>query len=68
MRNVGIVLGIAVGGAVLYIFVPPGILKKPYIDISEAQIFMSGLRFAYLAGAILTGIASATSLFQHTWK
>jgi len=68
MRNVGMVLGIAVGGAVLYSFVPSGILQKPYLDISEAQIFMSGLRYAYLAGAILTGIASLTSLIQHTWK
>jgi len=65
MRNVGMVLGIAVGGAVLYSFVPFGILQKPYLDISEAQVFISGLRYAYLAGAISTGIASIASLIQH---
>jgi len=68
MRNVGMVLGIAVGGAVLCSFVPSGILQKPYLDVLEAQIFMFGLRYAYLAGAILTGIASLTSLIQHPWK
>jgi len=65
MRNVGMVLGIAVGGAVLYSFIPSGILQKPSLNVLEAKIFMFGLRYAYLAGAILTGIASLTSLIQH---
>lgn len=64
MRNVGMVLGVAAGGAVLYGFVPSELLQKPYLEASEAQIFLSGLRYAYLAGATLTGIAFLTSLLQ----
>jgi len=64
MRNVGMVLGVAISGAVLYSLVPSIVLQKPYLEASEAQIFLSGLRCAYLAGGILTGIASLTSLIQ----
>jgi EmrB/QacA subfamily drug resistance transporter len=64
MRNVGMVLGIATGGAVLYAFAPAYILQKATLESSEAAAFLSGLRYAYLAGAILTGIAMITSLVR----
>jgi EmrB/QacA subfamily drug resistance transporter len=64
MRNVGMVLGIATGGAVLYAFTPPHILQKATLESSEAAAFLSGLKYAYMAGAILTGIATVTSLVR----
>jgi MFS family permease len=68
MRNVGMVLGIATGGAVLYAFAPPQILQKESLDLSEADLFLQGLRHAYIAGAILTGLASITSLVRSKIK
>ncbi len=64
MRNVGMVLGIATGGAVLYAFAPSYILGKATLEASETAGFLSGLKYAYLAGAILTGIAAVTSLVK----
>jgi EmrB/QacA subfamily drug resistance transporter len=64
MRNVGMVLGIATAGAVLYAFTPPDILQKATLESSEALAFLSGLKYAYITGAILTGIAVLTSLVR----
>jgi EmrB/QacA subfamily drug resistance transporter len=64
MRNVGMVLGIATGGAVLYAFVPAHILQKATLESSEAAAFLSGLKYAYIAGGILTAVASLTSLVR----
>jgi MFS family permease len=64
MRNVGMVLGIATGGAVLYAFAPSDILQKATLEGSEAALFLSGLEHAYIAGAILTGVAAFTSLVR----
>ena len=64
MRNVGMVLGIATGGAVLYAFAPSHILQKDSLGISEAALFLQGLKHAYVAGAILTGVAAITSLVR----
>jgi hypothetical protein len=64
MRNVGMVLGIATGGAVLYAFAPPHILQKESLELSEAGLFLQGLGHAYIAGAILTGAASMASLVR----
>lgn len=62
VRNVGMVLGIATAGAVLYAFAPSRILQEPALEGSEAAAFLSGLRYAYMAGGILTGVATVTSL------
>lgn len=62
VRNVGMVFGIATGGAVLYALVSPAILQQPSLVGEEAAEFLSGLRYAYLAGAILSGIAAVTSI------
>lgn len=64
MRNVGMVLGIATAGAVLYTFAPSYILQKASLELSESALFLTGLKHAYLAGAILTGLASVTSLMR----
>jgi EmrB/QacA subfamily drug resistance transporter len=64
MRNVGMVLGITTAGAVLYAFAPSYILQKASLELSESALFLSGLKYAYLAGAILTGLASVTSLIR----
>ncbi len=64
MRNVGMVLGIATGGAVLYAVAPAELLEKAILESAEAAAFLAGLRYAYLAGALLSGIAAATSLVR----
>jgi MFS family permease len=63
MRTVGMVLGIAVVGAVLYNLAPvaaSGNLGQ--ITGADAGEFMDGLRWAYIAGAIIAAIAAVTSL------
>jgi MFS family permease len=63
MRNVGMVLGIATGGAVLYAFVPSFILQKTtLVETFETAFFLLGLKFAYASGAILALLSSVTSL------
>jgi EmrB/QacA subfamily drug resistance transporter len=64
MRNVGMVLGIATAGAVLYAFAPSYVLQKTSLAPSEAALFLSGLKYVYIAGAILTGMASLTSMIR----
>jgi len=63
MRNVGMALGIAIAGAILYNAAPVVLNWNPSsftsIDIHQ---FMSGLRWAYLVGAMLAGAAALTSL------
>jgi len=63
MRNVGMAIGIAIAGAILYNAAPAVLNLNPSsfssIDIHE---FMSGLRWAYLVGAMLAGAAALTSL------
>ncbi|MDI3483899.1 MAG: hypothetical protein PWQ74_486, partial [Methanobacteriaceae archaeon] len=62
MRNVGMVLGIATGGAVLYASVPDQVLQVSFLEGKNAMVFLSGLKYAYLTGAMLTGAAAITSL------
>jgi EmrB/QacA subfamily drug resistance transporter len=64
VRNVGMVFGIAIGGAALYAVVSPDILQLPLLRGKEAVEFLSGLRYAYVLGAILAAAAAATSLFR----
>lgn len=64
VRNVGMVFGIATGGAVLYALVSPTILQQFSLAGGDAAEFLFGLRYAYLAGAILTGIAAVTSVVR----
>ncbi len=62
VRTVGMVLGVAAGGAVLSAFASPSILQKASLHGSESDAFLKGLEHAYLAGGILTAIAAVTSL------
>jgi hypothetical protein len=62
VRNVGMVLGIALAGAVLYNVAPNAVSRHPgSFDSSEMQVFLAGFRWAYLSGAIMAGIAVLTS-------
>ncbi len=68
VRNVGMVFGIATGGAVLYASVSANVLGHGLLTGPEAVQFLSGLEHAYLAGAILTGVASVTSAFGQSQR
>jgi EmrB/QacA subfamily drug resistance transporter len=63
MRNVGMVLGIAVAGAILYGLAPVS-MSEHTGSFSPAEIkdFVHGLHWAYIAGASLAAIAALTSL------
>ena len=65
VRNLGMVLGIAAAGAVLYAFAPTSILEKAVLTPSEAGVFLSGLKHAYGAGGILTLVAAMTALVRN---
>jgi EmrB/QacA subfamily drug resistance transporter len=58
MRNVGMVLGIATGGAVVA-------YRLPFYAPSGDTAFLFALHDAYIAGAIFTGIAALTSLVRY---
>jgi hypothetical protein len=58
------VLGIATAGMLLYSFAPSSILQKATLESSETFAFLSGLKYAYIAGGILTGVATLTSLVR----
>lgn len=63
VRNVGMVLGLAVAGAVLYNVAPAAASLRPG-DFSAADIreFMDGLRWAYISGLAMACLAALTSL------
>ncbi|MFA5646411.1 MAG: MFS transporter [Candidatus Ratteibacteria bacterium] len=65
MRNVGMVMGVAAGGAILYAFVPFHTLQGATFGGMEKVLFLSGLRHAYLAGAIIAAVASLSSLMRN---
>ena len=63
MRNVGMVLGIAVAGAVLYNVAPIASSGQPGSFTSDQiEEFLSGLRWAYIGGTVMAGTAALTSL------
>ena len=63
MRNVGMVFGIAVAGAVLYNMAPITVSGQPAaFGSAEIEEFLSGLRWSYISGAALAGAAALTSL------
>jgi len=64
VRNLGMVFGIATGGAALYAFAPPSILQKASLKPLEAAVFLSGLKYAYIVGGISTLIAAVTTLIR----
>jgi len=63
MRNVGMVLGIAVAGAVLYNVAPVAQSKQPgSFTPQEINEFLDGLKWAYISGAILATASALASL------
>jgi len=62
MRNVGMVLGIAVAGAVLYSYAPTVAYVRPgSYGAAEIEQFLNGLRAAYVTGA---GMALAAAVMS----
>ena len=62
MRNVGMVLGIAVAGAVLYRFAPVAASAHPgSFSPAETQDFVAGLHWAFISGMALAATAAVTS-------
>jgi EmrB/QacA subfamily drug resistance transporter len=63
VRNVGMVLGIAVAGAVLYNVAPITLYLQPsHFSPADIQEFLSGLHWAYISGAIIAATGALTSL------
>ena len=61
-RSVGMVLGVAAAGAVLYAAVPASVLKMPELGPSEAAAFSAGLRWAYVAAALFAAASALLSV------
>ena len=64
MRTVGMVLGVAAAGAVLYASVSPSVLLLPEVRGEEALAFLRGIRWSYAAGAIFAAAAALLSLVR----
>ena len=64
VRTIGMVMGIATGGAVLSAFVSPSVLQKASLHNAESDAFLTGLEYAYITGSALTGMAAVTSLVR----
>lgn len=64
MRNLGMVLGIALAGTIFFT-VAPVALSKRYENFSTIEIeqLLSGFYWAYIAGALVAGLAIITSFF-----
>ncbi len=63
MRNVGMVLGIAVAGAVLYSLAPMAATTlSGSFSPAELEAFMHGLHWAYISGAAFAASSALTSL------
>jgi EmrB/QacA subfamily drug resistance transporter len=63
MRNMGMVLGIAVAGVILYGLAPISVSAHPEaFSPSDIHEFMYGLHWAYISGAVLAAIAALTSI------
>ncbi|MBC7186940.1 MAG: MFS transporter [Calditrichaeota bacterium] len=66
MRNVGMVLGVAIAGLVVYALAPPEVLRKPSLTPMEAQSFLHAFRHALVVGSVLSAAASVVSLARRT--
>lgn len=64
MRNIGMVFGLAIAGAVLYNVAPVVVSKPPALfNAMDIEEFLSGLHWAYMVGMIIAGISAVTSIF-----
>ena len=64
MRNIGMVVGIAMAGMVLHALVPDRILDKHSLNPSEAGLFLHGIESAFLLGAAISAVAAVTALIK----
>jgi EmrB/QacA subfamily drug resistance transporter len=62
MRNVGMVLGVALAGLVVYALAPPEVLRKASLTPMEAQTFLHAFRHALAVGSLLSAGAAVVSL------
>jgi MFS family permease len=64
VRNVGMVMGVALAGLVLHAYVSDEILDQHHLDPSQAWLFMQGLAHAFAAGALISVCTAVTSLVK----
>ena len=64
MRNVGMVMGIAMAGAILHVLVANEILEKHSLNLFESGLFSRGLDAAFIAGAVVSALGAVTSLIK----
>ncbi|MCL5125102.1 MAG: MFS transporter [Deltaproteobacteria bacterium] len=64
VRNVGMISGIAIAGAVLHIFVDENVLGKHSLNYEEGTLFLTGLRYAYFSGAFIAALTAITSFVR----
>lgn len=65
VRNLGMVLGIAIGGMLISLFVPSHILSGSSAILGEnKRLFTSGLSQTFMRAAVLAGISGIISLLQ----
>jgi MFS family permease len=64
MRNVGMVMGIAMAGAILHALVANEILEKHSLNLFESGLFSRGLDAAFIAGAVVSALGAVTSLIK----
>ncbi len=64
MRNIGMVIGIALAGVILHALVPEEILSKQSLNPSEAGLFLHGIESAFLVGAAISVVAAVTALIK----
>ncbi|MGC8602633.1 MAG: MFS transporter [Desulfomonilaceae bacterium] len=64
VRNLGMIMGIALAGLVLHMFVSDSVLEKHYLNYEEGFLFLRGLRYAYIAGAVVAALTAITSFVR----
>ena len=64
VRNLGMIMGIALAGLVLHMFVSDSVLEKHSLNYEEGFLFLRGLRYAYIAGAVVAALTAITSFVR----
>ncbi|UCC61082.1 MAG: MFS transporter, partial [Dehalococcoidia bacterium] len=63
MRTVGMVMGIAIAGAILYNLAPAAAYAHPgSLSPEDIREFLTGLHWSYISGACFAGMSALTSL------
>ena len=64
VRNLGMIMGIALAGLVLHMFVSDSVLEKHSLNYEEGFLFLRGLRYAYISGAVVAALTAITSFVR----